>query len=301
MRYQVPEELDGERVDKAVAVLAGISRSLAREIMDAGGVAGDGDGGLDPSDRVSSGDWLDFDVPDPAPLLEPHPVDYRTVHIDDDVIVVSKPSGLTVHPGAGTDAETLAAGLLFDHPELEGVGQAGRWGIVHRLDRATSGLMVVARTSESYETLSTMMRARSVSRAYIALVAGAVAIPRGTIDAPIGPDPNRPIRRALSPIGKRAVTHYRRSSQWTGPGVAMLDVTLETGRTHQIRVHLAAIGHPVLGDRVYGSKDPVAVPRLALHAVRLEFDHPVSGEPMSFTDPLPDDLATVVESLGDPD
>ena len=301
MRYQVPEELDGERVDKAVAVLAGISRSLAREIMDSGGLVGGGDLGLGPSDRVSSGDWLEFEVPEPAPLLEPHPVEYRTVHIDDDVIVVSKPAGLTVHPGAGTDAETLAAGLLFDHPELEGVGQPGRWGIVHRLDRATSGLMAVARTPDSYEALSTMMRARSVGRAYVALVQGILAIPRGTVDAPIGPDPNRPTRRALSPIGKRAVTHYRRRSQWTGPGVAMLDVTLETGRTHQIRVHLAGIGHPVLGDRVYGSKDPVVVPRLALHATRLEFEHPVSGAAMSFTEPLPDDLAAVVETLGEPD
>lgn len=301
MRYQVPEELDGERVDKVVAVLGGISRSQAREIVESGGLVGEAESGLGASDRVSGGDWLEFEVPEPPPLLEPYPVEYGTVHVDDDVIVVSKPAGLTVHPGAGTDAETLAAGLLFDHPELEGVGQPGRWGIVHRLDRATSGLLVVARTPEAYEALSKMIRARSVGRAYVTLVQGTLAIPRGTIDAPVGPDPNRPTRRALSPVGKRAVTHYHRRSQWTGRGVAMLDVTLETGRTHQIRVHLAGIGHPVLGDRVYGSKDPVAVPRLALHASRLEFDHPRSGEPMAFTDPLPEDLAAVVESLGEPD
>lgn len=301
MRYEVPAELDGERVDRVVAVLADLSRSKAREIVDAGGVIGSGDDPMGPSDRVSTGDTLEFEIPEAAPLLEPHPVEYATVHIDDHVIVISKPAGLTVHPGAGTDTETLAAGLLFDHPELEGVGQEGRWGIVHRLDRATSGLLVVARTQEAYERLSEMMRARDVGRAYIALTQGLMSIPRGTIDAPIGADPHRATKRALSPTGKRAVTHYRRRDQWSGPGVSMVDVTLETGRTHQIRVHLAAIGHPVLGDRLYGGRDPIPVPRLALHAATLRFHHPVDGSELSFAEPLPDDLVEVVESLGEPD
>ena len=301
MRYEVPDDLDGERVDRVVAVLAGISRSKAREIVDAGAVSGGAEAGLGPSARVRAGDTLEFDVPEDEPLLEPTQVSYRTVHADPGVLVVSKPAGLTVHPGAGTDAQTLAAGLLFDHPELEGVGQEGRWGIVHRLDRATSGLMVVARTEEAYDALSEMMRAREVGRSYVALVQGTLPIPRGTIDAPIGPDPHRPTKRALSPVGKRAVTHYRRRSQWSNPGVAMLDVTLETGRTHQIRVHLAGIDHPVLGDRMYGGGDPIPAPRLALHAASLTFRHPDSGEAMTFDDPLPDDLATLVDSLGDPD
>lgn len=301
MRYEVPSELDGERVDRVVAVLAGISRSKAREIVDGGGVAGSGDDPMGPSDRVSTGDVLEFEVPEAPPLLEPHPVEYGTVHIDDHVIVISKPAGLTVHPGAGTDTETLAAGLLFDHPELEGVGQDGRWGIVHRLDRATSGLLVVARTQEAYERLSEMMRAREVGREYIAFTQGLMSIPRGTVDAPIGADPHRATKRALSPTGKRAVTHYRRREQWSGPEVSMVDVTLETGRTHQIRVHLAVIGHPVLGDRMYGGQDPIPVSRLALHAATLRFEHPVDGTELSFAEPLPTDLAELLDSLGPPD
>ena len=306
--HTVPTELDGERLDRAVAVLAGISRSLARSIVDAGDVRLGGSPAGGAKSRVSAGDVLEFEVPETDDVLEPHPVDYGTVYVDDHLLVVDKPSGLTVHPGAGADVDTLAAGLLFDHPSIEGVGQSGRWGIVHRLDRATSGLLVVALTTEAYEALSTMMRARQVARSYAAIVAGVLSIPRGTVDAPIGPDPNRPTKRALSPYGKHAVTHYRLKSAWPDADVSMLDVTLETGRTHQIRVHLAGIGHPVVADRVYGGRstieipgraEPLQVPRLGLHAARLELEHPVTGEPMTFTSDLPDDLADVVARLDD--
>lgn len=297
MRVEVPADLDAERLDRAVAVLGDISRSAARTIVEGGGVLRAGEPALSPRAHVAVGDVLEFEVPVVDDRLYPARVDYGTVHQDEHILVVDKPSGLTVHPGAATGDETLAAGLLFDHPSIEGVGQAERWGIVHRLDRATSGLLVVALTDHAYEGLSAMMRAREVKRVYQALVKGVMAIPRGTVDAPIGPDPNRPTRRAMSPYGKHAVTHYRRTSAWPLNDVSMLEVTLETGRTHQIRVHLAGIGNPVLGDRVYGGKDPVKVPRLALHAAQLELHHPVTGELLTFNSPLPADLQGTVDEL----
>ena len=306
MTHTVPEELDGERLDRAVAVLGDVSRSMARTIVDTGGVSIDGTTVTEAKARVRAGSALVFEIPEIEERLKPHPVDYTTVYSDDHLLVVDKPPGLTVHPGAGTGDETLAAGLLFDHPSIDGVGQPGRWGIVHRLDRATSGLLVVALTQPAYEALSAMMRSREIARRYVALVEGVLDIPRGTVDAPIGPDPNRPTKRALSPYGKHAVTHYRRRSEWPDADVSLLEVTLETGRTHQIRVHLAGIGHPVLADRVYGGRsaiekqgtaEPIIVPRLALHAERLAFGHPITGAEMEFVSDLPEDLATVVASL----
>ena len=296
----MPSDLDGQRLDRAVAHLAGISRSRARQIVDDGGVTRD-ETALSARTRVTTGEEISFEVPPAAPLIVAHQVDYDLIHSDEDILVIGKPAGLTVHPGAGTDAETLAAGLLYDFPELEGVGVDGRWGIVHRLDRPTSGLLVVARSQRAHERLSAMMRAREVTRRYLALTQGVMDIPRGTVDAPIGADPNRATKRALSPTGKRAVTHYRRTNAWRTSDVSSLEVTLETGRTHQIRVHLAAIGHPVLGDRLYGGGDPIKVPRLCLHAAELEFHHPISDQPMRFEAPLPEDLDAAISELGDPD
>lgn len=306
MNQTVPDELDGERLDRAVAILGDVSRSLARSIVDGGGVAVDGSTLTEAKARVRAGAVLTFEIPEVEERLKPHRVDYTTVYADDHLLVVDKPPGLTVHPGAGTGDETLAAGLLFDHPSIEGVGQPGRWGIVHRLDRATSGLLVVALDQPSYESLSAMMRAREVTRRYVALVEGVPDIPRGTVDAPIGPDPNRPTKRALSPYGKHAVTHYRCRTAWPDADVSLLEVTLETGRTHQIRVHLAGIGHAVLADRVYGgrskiekqgSSEPIHVPRLALHAERLSFAHPITAAELEFVSELPEDLSAVVAAL----
>ena len=306
VKETVPEELDGERLDRAVAVLGGISRSVARAIVDGGGVTVDGVVIGSAKAKVSSGSLVAFEIPTVEEVLKPHPVEYTTVYADEHLLVIDKPAGLTVHPGAGTGDETLAAGILFDRPSIEGVGQPGRWGIVHRLDRATSGLLVVAVTQPCYEALTGMMRAREISRHYVALVEGVMDIPRGTVDAPIGPDPNRPTRRALSPYGKHAVTHYHQRLAWPDAEVALLDVTHETGRTHQIRVHLAGIGHPVLADRVYGgpsvvelsgTTEPIRISRLALHAARLTFRHPMTGEELAFESELPEDLAGVVASL----
>lgn len=293
---RVPVSLDGERVDKIVAVLAGVSRAEARAMVDAGQVFGE-TGPLAAKERLSHGSMVSFPEPVARPAMEAEEVEFGVVYVDDDLVVVDKPAGVVVHPGAGRAGGTLAAGLLHRFPEIEGVGQEGRWGIVHRLDRETSGLLVVARSSEAYTALVRAMRRRAVVREYVTMVQGTFSIPRGTVDAPIGRDPHHPTRRAMLSQGRPAVTHYRRRVEWDPPGVALLEVTLETGRTHQIRVHLAGIGHPVLGDRTYGGRDPVPVPRLFLHAARLELDHPTSGEPLAFDSPMPPDLDAVVDRL----
>jgi 23S rRNA pseudouridine1911/1915/1917 synthase len=298
--HTVPVDLDGERVDKIVAVLGGLSRSEARSLVDAGGVESEG-AQLAAKDRLGSGSEIVFETPDPVEVLQPESVEFGVRFEDEHLIVVDKPAHLVVHPGAGRTTGTLASGLLDRYPELRGVGESPRWGIVHRLDRDTSGLMVVARTSQAHRLLTGMIKRREVERRYSCLVDGIFDAPRGTVDAPIGPDPSRPRRRVVTPFGKESRTHYRLNGQWTSMNAALLDVTLETGRTHQIRVHLAAIDHPVVGDHWYGRPTRVQSARVFLHAAGLAFDHPVSGGRVTFESPLPTDLASVLESLGEAD
>ena len=298
LTFVIPDHLDGERVDKAVAVLGDMPRSEARAQCDAGQVAVDGEPATGKS-RVAAGSTITFDPGVVAAVLAAEAVDFGVLYEDEHVVVIDKPSGLTVHPGAGRVRGTLAGGLLERYPELEGVGQPGRWGLVHRLDRETSGALLVGRTAAAHAALVEDLARREVAREYVALVQGTFDLPRGTIDAPIGRDPNRPRRRALVPTGRHAITHYQMTHQWERPGVALLAVQLETGRTHQIRVHLAGIGHSVIGDRLYGRRDPIAVGRLFLHAASLRFRHPASGEEMTVTSPLPPELALVLDSLGE--
>ncbi|HSJ27440.1 MAG TPA: RluA family pseudouridine synthase [Acidimicrobiia bacterium] len=294
----VPEELDGERIDRVVAVLGEMSRSEARVRCDDGEVTVDGEVAAAKS-RVAAGATVTFPPTVPPEQLAAEPVDFGVVYEDEDLLVVDKPAGLTVHPGAGRTSGTLAGGLMARYPELVGVGEAGRWGLVHRLDRETSGVLLVARTPEAHRSLTDALRRREIGRRYLALVQGTFDLPRGTVDAPIGRDPHRPRRRALVPEGRHAVTHYRMVEQWPGVGVALVSVELETGRTHQIRVHLAGIGHSVIGDRLYGRRDPITVPRLFLHAESLHFVHPRSGEEMTVESPLPPDLVRVLTDLGE--
>jgi 23S rRNA pseudouridine1911/1915/1917 synthase len=295
--FVVPEALDGERADKIVAVLGEMSRSEARRLVDAGDVTL----GSDPvsaKDKLAVGDSLEFEPPDRGDVLVAEPVDFVVRYEDDHLLVVDKPSGMVVHPGAGRSSGTLAAGLLHRYPEIKGVGEDPRWGVVHRLDRDTSGLLVVARTAGAHRLLTDMIRKRQVHRGYLALVDGLFDAPRGTIDAPIAPDPNRPKRRVVSPFGKPSRTHYRRLSGWSSFSASLLEVTLETGRTHQIRVHLAAIEHPVIGDRWYGKPTRVDAPRVFLHASRLAFEHPTTHETITVESPLPPDLDGVLGGLG---
>ncbi len=232
--------------------------------------------------------------PDRVPVAED--VDVRVVAADDAVIVVDKPAGLVVHPGAGHEHGTLVHGLLARYPELAGVGDPRRPGIVHRLDRDTSGLLVVARSTDAYERLVAALAAHEVERRYLALVRGVPDAARATVDAPIGRSNRQPTRMAVRAGGRPARTTYEVLAR-DGDDAALLECRLETGRTHQIRVHLAAIGHPVLGDAAYGSAGgPLRRP--FLHAYVLAFTHPRLGDRRRFEAALPADLRRVLEARG---
>ena len=234
-----------------------------------------------------------------ARLAENAAVDVPAVYVDDEVIVVDKPAGLVVHPGAGVHQGTLVNGLLARFPDLADVGDATRPGIVHRLDKGTSGLMVVARTQAAYAALVDQLQARSVDRRYKALVWGSPDTAKGLVDAPIGRSQRTPTRMVVSARGKEARTRYEVLESFSDPvEVSLLECRLETGRTHQIRVHLAAIGHAVVGDDRYdGARQSLVCPRPFLHADRLSFVHPRSGERCDFTSPLPADLEELLRIL----
>ena len=214
-------------------------------------------------------------------------------------VVIDKPAGLVVHPGAGNNEGTLVNGLLARFPDIAEVGEAHRPGIVHRLDIGTSGMLVVARTEHAYHELVHALSQRDVGRVYRTLVWGCPSNPHGVIDAPIGRDHRDPMKMAVVVDGKTARTRYEVLDSYRAPAhVTELECRLETGRTHQIRVHLAAIGHPVVGDAAYGGvRSGVVSPRPFLHAARLEFEHPVTGEELAFESPMPADLLAVLADL----
>jgi 23S rRNA pseudouridine1911/1915/1917 synthase len=291
VEWPIPEIWEGERADKVLASLSGASRAAARMAIELGAVTLDNEE-FEVRRAVKAGEVFSGEIPERHTPLEPEPIDFGVVYEDSDLAIIDKPFGIVTHPGAGNRGGTLASGLLHRWPTIRGVGQEDRWGIVHRLDRDTSGLLIIALTGDSYEALSTAIRRREVTREYLGLVNGVPGSPSGTIDAPINRDPRRPTRMRIDADGRSAVTHYRVEQQWAKQ--ALLRVTLETGRTHQIRVHLASIGLPVAGDRVYGSAP--FTHRLFLHATRLAFSHPRTGRDMEAESPLPSDLATVTAS-----
>lgn len=289
MTWPVPAEWAGERADKVLAHLSGSSRADARHALEEATVTVDGTP-VAARYRVTEGEAFVGEIPARHTELEPEPVAFGVAFEDRHLAVIEKPPGLVTHPGAGRQTGTLAGGLLHQWPEIRGVGVENRWGIVHRLDRDTSGLLVVALTAMAYEGLSEAIRLRRVRREYLCLVSGSPTSPTGTIDAPIMRDPHRPMRMRIDAEGRPAVTHYRVERSWDGG--ALLRVTLQTGRTHQIRVHMTSIGLPVAGDRTYG--DASKEHRLFLHATRLAFDHPETGEPIDIESALPEDLAAVL-------
>ncbi len=297
----IPEGLVGERVDRVVAMLADLSRSAASRLLSDGAVHLDGQPIAAGSTRVVGGQAITIALPEDEDLaVAPEPdVQFVVVHEDDHVVVVDKPAGLVVHPGAGNPTGTLVNGLVARYPEIVDVGEAHRPGIVHRLDRGTSGLLVVARSAEAHAALVVQMSDHQPERIYTALVWGGMKASSGVIDAPIGRSNRQPTRMSVIQGGRPAVTHYEVDSAFTSPQpTTLLTCRLETGRTHQIRVHLSAIGHPVVGDRDYGGGRPGIDPgRAFLHARKLTFEHPVSGELMSFESPLPPDLAFVLSEL----
>ena len=300
---QVPAALHGQRIDRVVAMLTGLSRTEAADLVKAGAVEVDGKVVTRGADRLQEGQHVRFEAPEPVVEARPEPepdVEVPVVHVDEHVIVVDKPADLVVHPGAGHVHGTLVSGLLARYPELAEVGDPLRPGIVHRLDRGTSGLLVVARTPEAYDELVAQLAGRTVDRQYRTLVWGHPDSPRGLIDAPIGRSPKHPTKMAVTSNGKEARTRYEVVSRHLEPSpTAVLTCRLETGRTHQIRVHLAAIGHSVVGDDRYdGVRQTLPVDRPFLHAEHLGFTHPVSGERLSFDSPLPADLQQVLAQLG---
>lgn len=302
MREVVPRALAGQRLDRVVALVTGGSRSEAAALVDEGAVAVGGCPVTLRSHRVAEGDVVDIAAPARparADLVADAGVPVVVVHEDADLLVVDKPAGLVVHPGAGRASGTLVHGLLARYPEIRTVGQPERPGIVHRLDRGTSGLMLVARSAAGYEGLVAALAGRAVDRRYRTLVWGAFDSPTGVVDAPIGRSPRVRTRMAVTARGRPARTGYEVVRTYHRPvEVTELVCRLETGRTHQIRVHLASIGHRVVGDARYGGeRQSLPLARPFLHAEALGLRHPVTGEPLAFSSPLPPDLAGVLESL----
>jgi len=298
----IPAALAGERLDRVVALITGASRADAAALVAAGDARVNGAPVTARAHRLAQDDDLavDWDPVTTETTLDPDAtVAFAVVYADDDVIVIDKPAGLVVHPGAGNDEHTLVNGLLARFPEIEAVGQEGRPGIVHRLDKETSGLLMVARSPVAYDGLVAQLSARDVHRHYQALVWGHFDVPSGMIDAPIGRSTRQGTRMSVTEGGKPAITRYDVQQRYGEPvALSLVACRLETGRTHQIRVHLEAIGHPVVGDdRYHGTRESFVVPRLFLHAASLGFVHPVTGEELSFSSPLPDDLAGVLDRL----
>jgi 23S rRNA pseudouridine1911/1915/1917 synthase len=296
--FTVPASLAGERVDRAVAMLTGWSRREVRELVDAGSVLVEGEPAAASARLVAGASVTLLEEPPPPALPAAGPVPVVVRYADEDVVVLAKPAGLVVHPGAGHPDGTLVNGLLALFPEMALAGDPTRPGIVHRLDRDTSGLLVAARSVRGYEGLVRALSQRDVDRRYDALVWGAPDATRGEIDAPIGRSTARRTRMAVRAGGREARTAYEVRRTYPDPGVARLECRLETGRTHQIRVHLAAIGHPVVGDTLYGgARASLLLERPFLHAASLSFDHPVTGERLEFAEPLPPELEAVVADL----
>ncbi|TDC69775.1 RluA family pseudouridine synthase [Actinomadura sp. GC306] len=292
----VPDGLEGERVDAALARLFGVSRGSAADIIAAGDVFLDGSAVATKSERLHAGAWLEVTLPPPpappAPVAEPVP-GMTVLYEDDDIVVVNKPIGVAAHPTTGWTGPTVLGGLLGAGHTIATSGASERQGIVHRLDANTTGAMAVAKSEIAYSRLKRAFKERRVDKRYRALVQGHPDPFRGTVDAPIDRHPSGDGRFAVVAGGKPSVTHYDTVEAFRA--ATLLDIDLETGRTHQIRVHMSAIRHPCVGDLAYGA-DPTLAARLGLkrqwlHAVKLGFEHPTGGEWVEFESPYPDDLA----------
>jgi len=305
----IPEHLDGQRIDKAIAALAaeqraGLSRARIQALMEAGNLQRQGRAVNQSSMKAKTGEIYRLVLPPPE-KAEPQAqkIDLKIVYEDKDVIVIDKPAGMVVHPAPGNRDRTLVNALLAHcGKSLSGIGGVARPGIVHRLDKDTSGLMIVAKNDAAHQALAAQFADRSLSRTYQALVWGVPVPLSGNIDAPIGRSVRDRKKMAVTGKGRSALTHYRVLKDF---GIASLvECRLSTGRTHQIRVHMAHIKHPVIGDPAYGrgrtakgAKELQEFPRQALHAVKLQFIHPRTGKPMVFKSALPEDMAHSLKKL----
>ena len=300
---------DGLRLDRALGELfPAHSRSALARLVEEEHVRLDGRTAKKPSQRVESGQTIEIDFPDAAPAtVEAQELPLHILHEDEDLVVIDKPAGLVVHPAAGHRDQTLVNALLFTVKDLSGIGGEIRPGIVHRLDKDTSGVMVIAKNDEAHRKLTAAWGTDAVKKEYLALVYGTPSTDRGTIDAAIGRDPRDRKRMAVVAHGRRAITEYEVAQRLRY--VSLLRCTLRTGRTHQIRVHLKHIGHPIVGDPVYSGPQWRGIPdkrvqraiarmeRQALHAVRLTFPHPATGETMTMEAELPHDFASLLDEL----
>ncbi len=289
------------RLDQAVSRLLGLSRTTCAALVEAGDVLVDG-AACAKSDRVTAGTWLDVTLPmvESAAAVEPEPVDgLGIVYSDDDIVVVDKPVGVAAHPSPGWTGPTVVGGLAAMGHTIASGGAAERQGVVHRLDVGTTGLMVVAKSERAYSLLKRAFKAREVDKRYHAVVQGQLDPLRGTVDAPIDRHPTHDYKWAVVSGGRPSVTHYDTIEAF--PAASLVDVRLETGRTHQIRVHMAALRHPCVGDLTYGADPTLAVrvglTRQWLHARALGFEHPGTGDQVSFTSGYPDDLQRALRIL----
>ncbi len=286
---------DGDaRLDQYLAGLElGLTRSRLRQLIDSGNVLVNG-AAVKPAHRVRPGDCVLVSVPPPEPSIAiAQDIPLNVVYQDAELVVIDKPAGLAVHPGPGHPDRTLVNGLLALCPDIQGIGGRIRPGIVHRLDKDTSGLMIAAKTEVAHHNLSRQLKDRAVTKTYLALAQGAPSPESGIIDVPIGRDPRRRTRMAATAGGRESRTAYRVLER--AGAHSLLELQLHTGRTHQARVHLAWLGHPLLGDAVYGRRSPL-LPRHFLHAHRLAFAHPATAEPLEFRSPLPLDLQAALDA-----
>lgn len=298
----IPASLAGVRIDRVVSLIADISRNAAAVLIEAGGVSVDGSVVSSGKEKMIEGQSIVIDVAQAKGPELPAADTTKAmdvVYVDDDVIVVNKEAGVVVHPGAGNQSGTMVNFLLAGYPDIAGVGDPMRPGLVHRLDAGTTGLIVVARTEQAYESLVEQLSSRSVTRVYSVLVWGNPISLNGVIDAPIGRDQRDPTRMAVVVDGRASRTHYAVQQSFHDPkDAALVECRLETGRTHQIRVHLASIGHPVVGDATYGGvRAGLRAGRPMLHAKELAFDHPRTGERRTFTTPIPQDFSALLAIL----
>jgi len=299
----VPDGLAGERVDAAIARMFGLSRTRAAELIRTGHVAVDGQPPA-KSDRVEPGSMLDVSIPslvDPVTVVPEVVEGISIIHDDEAIVVIDKPVGVAVHPSPGWTGPTVVGHLVAAGFRIATSGAAERQGIVQRLDVGTSGVMVIAKSEQAYSVLKNAFRHRTVDKTYHALVQGHPDPLQGTIDAPIGRHPRHDYKFAVMADGKHSITHYETLEAHRF--ASLLEVHLETGRTHQIRVHMAALKHPCVGDLTYGA-DPtlarrVGLERQWLHAVRLGFEHPGSGEQVEYESPYPADLQQSLDALRD--
>ena len=290
-------EEDGLRLDRFLAdVLEELSRSQIQRLLEEGAVRRDGRP-VRKSDRTAAGTRYEVEVPPPKELgILPENIPLDVAYEDGDVIVINKPKGLVVHPAAGHWSGTLVNALLYHCRDLSGIGGTLRPGIVHRIDKDTSGLLIAAKNDFSHQALAAQLKDHSLARTYEAIVCGSVREDRGTVSAPIGRSPADRKKMAVVPDGREAVTHWEVVGRYRG--YTHLRLRLETGRTHQIRVHMAWRSHPILGDTVYGHKKPeLGQSSQCLHARALTFRHPRTGEPVTVTCPLPDYFQDVLQKL----